>query len=121
MKRTSQITLIVVLVLSFALNVKFYLDLKNTPRYVSLSDANTRDTYETVHHIKEAQKTATGKGIKVGILDKYFGFKNNPSLYAGGKDFVNDAQAFEEIAEHGKWMATTLKEIAPGVAVYALN
>jgi len=121
MKRTAVVSLIVALTASLFLNIKWFLDLKSVPKFVTFGDANTRGTYETVHHIGEAQKTATGKGIRVGILDKYFGFRKHSSLYSGGKDFVNDAESFEEISEHGMWMATTLKEIAPGVEVFALS
>ena len=64
---------------------------------------------------------ATGKGIKVGITGKYFGYSKNRDIYAGGKDFVDNQAGFKDIAEHGLWMATTLKEIAPNVEVYALN
>lgn len=121
MTRVTVVVLIVALAASLLVNVKLFSDLKSAPRAVTFADANTRETYETVHHIREAQKTATGKGIRVGVLDKYFGFRKHASLYSGGKDFVNDAEAFEEISEHGRWMTTTLKEIAPGVEVFALN
>jgi hypothetical protein len=86
-----------------------------------LDDANTRDTYETVHRVREAQRRATGRGVRVGILDKYFGFDRHHDLYAGGEDFVGDAASFERIDEHGHWMATTLREIARGAEVFALN
>lgn len=88
--------------------------------FVSFPDANTRDTYDTFHHIKEAQQVATGKGIKVGIIGKYFGYTDNKDIYAGGKDFTGNKESFEDIAEHGLWMATTLKETAPNVEIYAL-
>ncbi|PKP33347.1 MAG: peptidase [Bacteroidetes bacterium HGW-Bacteroidetes-17] len=88
--------------------------------FVSFADANTRETYNSIHHIKQAQQLATGKGIKVGIIGKYFGYATNKDLYAGGKDFTGNIDAFENIAEHGLWMATTLKEIAPDVQIYAL-
>ncbi len=91
------------------------------PWFVSFPDANTRPTYDTFHHLKEAQQLATGKGIKVGIVGKYFGYADHASLYAGGKDFVGDQAAFENAAEHGLWMATTLREVAPDVEIYALN
>lgn len=41
-------------------------------------------------------------------------------MFTGGKDFTGNKEAFENIAEHGLWMATTLKEIAPDVQIYAL-
>lgn len=35
---------------------------------VQFMDANTRETYETVHHIKASHRMATGKGLlKKGI------------------------------------------------------
>ena len=89
--------------------------------FTSFSDANTRSTYDSFHHIKEAQQLTTGKGVKIGILGKYFGYNKNKNIYAGAKDFTGDVDALEEIAEHGLWMATTLKEIAPDVEIYALN
>lgn len=89
--------------------------------FTSFNDANSRMTYDFYHNIKQAQQLATGKGIKVGIVGTYFGFESNKELYAGGKDFTGDKKAFEEIAEHGLWMATTLREIAPDVEIFALN
>lgn len=121
MKRSFKVILIILLILSFSLNVKFFLVLRDKPWFVNFSDANTRETYETVHHVKEAQKISTGKEIKVGILDKYFGFKKHNEVYVGGMDFLDDKEKFEEVDEHGFWMATTLKEIAPDVKIYALN
>jgi len=121
MRRVIGISVAVLLVLSLALNVALYLAARRAPRFVSFENANTRDTYESIHHVREAQGTATGRGIKVGILDKYFGYGKHPELYAGGMDFGGDGPAFEQISEHGYWMATTLKEIAPGVEVLALN
>ena len=121
MKRRTAILIVVVLLLSLSLNVLLYLEFRNSPKYVSFSDANTRETYDTVHHIREAHRTATGRGIRVAILDKYFGFRKHRELYADGRDFIDDPGAFEAISEHGYWMATTLKEIAPGVEVLALN
>ncbi len=121
MKRSLAILLAVLFLLSLLLNLKLFLDVRSEPRYIVFGDANTRETYETVHHVSAAQQFSTGRGIKVGVLDTYFGFSKHDTLYAGGKDFVDDKEAFEEIDEHGCWMATTLKEIAPGVKVYALN
>jgi len=37
-----------------------------------------------------------------------------------GDNYVFEEASFEDIAEHGLWMATTLKEIAPDVEIYAL-
>jgi hypothetical protein len=88
---------------------------------VTFKDANTRPTYETFHKIKEAQKYASGKEIKVGIIDHYFGYLKNKNLYAGGTDIIGNKDAFENIGEHGFWMATTLREIAPNVEIFAIN
>lgn len=89
--------------------------------YVSFRDANLRPTYDTFHHIREAQQKATGKGIKIGILDRFFGMQSHQEFYCGGKNFTGNVKAFEELAEHGFWIAVTLKEIAPDVEIYALN
>ena len=111
-------TLITLLAISAFYNIK---PVSNKLWFVHIAGANTRPTYDSYHHIKEAQQLATGKGIKVGLLDKYFGYSKNKSLFSGGLNFTGDKQAFEEIEEHGFWMATTLREIAPGVEIYALN
>ena len=89
--------------------------------HINYTDANTRPTYDDYHHITAAQQLATGKGVKVGILGKYFGYDTNRELYAGGMNFTGDERAFREVDEHGLWMATTLCEIAPDVEIYALN
>jgi hypothetical protein len=89
--------------------------------FISFKNSNLRETYDTFHSIKNAQQIATGKGVKVGIIDKYFGFANNAEMYSGGINFTGNANDFEQIAEHGLWMATTLKEISPDVEIYALN
>lgn len=89
--------------------------------FVSMTNANTRPTYATFHAITEAHHIATGQGIQVGILGKYFGYAMHREMYAGGEDFVANPSGLNEIAEHGLWMAITLKEIAPDVEVYALN
>lgn len=91
---------------------------------IHFPDANLRETYDSVHNVKEAQKISTGKGIKVGILDWGFGFAEHDGLYAGGKDFAaysNHDDNFNYTSEHGFWMAQTLKEIAPDVSIYALG
>lgn len=85
-------------------------------------DANSRPTYFTLHHIREAQAISRGKGIRVGILDHSFGLELHPGLYAGGKNFVVDDDEFLTKREwHGYWMANVLREIAPEVGIYALN
>jgi hypothetical protein len=109
-------SLIVLLLISVFYNLK-----SDDIWFVSFSNANTRPTYDSFHHIKQAQQLATGKGIKVGIIGMYFGYAEHKELYAGGSNFSGDQEAFEDIAEHGLWMATTLREIAPEVEIYALN
>lgn len=108
-------TLVVLLIISVYYNLK-----PDDTWFISFPNANTRPTYDTFHNIKKAQQSATGNGIKVGIIGQYFGYTNNKNMYAGGKDFTGYKESFEDIAEHGFWMATTLKEIAPNVEIYAL-
>ncbi|MCI8381073.1 MAG: peptidase [Lachnospiraceae bacterium] len=91
---------------------------------INFPDANSRDTYDSIHHAKAAQKLSTGAGVKVGIMDWGFGFEEHAGLYAGGKDFTTYSyhdDNFNHTSEHGFWMAQTLKEIAPDVEVYALG
>ncbi|NVO09600.1 MAG: S8/S53 family peptidase [Bacteroidales bacterium] len=89
--------------------------------HFDFKNANTRPTYDTYHHIKEAQTYATGKGIKVGILDHYFGYQNNKELYKDGVDFLNERDRMDNVGEHGLWLSTTLRELAPDVEIYAMN
>lgn len=84
--------------------------------------ANGRETYFTLHHIKEAQAISKGKGCKVGVLDHSFGMTLHPDLYAGGKNFVVGGENFLTKREwHGYWMALVFHEIAPEAEIYALN
>jgi len=115
------IAVIILFCLSLLLNGLLFVNMQDQLKFVTFDDANSRDTYFTVHNVREAQEYSSGKGIKVGILDHYFGFSDHSDLYAGGYDFLSDDTKFNEIAEHGLWMAITLKEIAPDVEVYALN
>ena len=111
--------------LAGALGVSMFYNYKfitqNRLWHINYNDANTRPTYNDYHHIKAAQQLATGKGVKVGILGKYFGYDANRELFAGGVNFTGDENAFREVDEHGLWMATTLREIAPDAEIYALN
>lgn len=85
-------------------------------------DANSRMTFFSLHHLHEAQTLSKGKGIKIGILDHSFGMNLHPELYAGGKNFVEGGEEFLTDREwHGYWMANTLHEVAPDVAIFALN
>jgi hypothetical protein len=88
---------------------------------VNFPNANSRDTYFSVHNIAPAHALHRGEGVKIGILDWGFGFSENEELYAGGLDFSNNPYNFNHVNEHGLWMAQVLKEIAPGSEVYALG
>ncbi len=112
------IAIIVLLMISVFFNVK---PGKNQLWFINFPDANTRPTYDYYHHINEAHNYATGKGIKVGIIDKYFAYSEHKKLYSGGIDFTGNNSDFENVGEHGLWMATTLKEIAPDANIFALN
>lgn len=86
-------------------------------------NGNSRDTYFTIHHVKEAWQFGKGKGIKVGILDAYFAFDEYPDLYTDGQDFSNEenGDALKKWKSHGWSMAYVLREIAPECEIYALN
>ena len=112
-----------VLVLSLGLNGLTITKLRQERQNWNLSfeNANSWENYITIHHVKEAHQKSKGNGIKVGILDHYFGTKIHNELYAGEVDFLNAIQEHEKISEHGYWMSCTLKEIAPECEVYALS
>ncbi len=74
-----------------------------------------------MHNISKAHEITRGKGIKVGIIDRYFGYEKHPDLYAGGSNFSEDDRSFLSLDEHGYWMALTLSEVAPEAEIYALN
>lgn len=93
----------------------------NTVWNLSQTNANSHETYFSIHNVAAARKISSGVDVKIGILDHYFGFDDHNELYAGGKDFLDNADAFNHVSEHGYWMATTLKEIAPDCKAYALN
>ncbi len=116
-----KILLVAILLFSIAINVVLFLKVQEQPWHIDFMNANSRDTFFTIHNIKEAQSISKGKGIKVGILDHYFGCETHEDLYKGTIDFLDDSDAFNKISEHGYWMATTLKEIAPECDVYAIN
>jgi len=93
------------------------------PFTLVFDNANSRPTYFSVHGIGAAQELSRGRGARVGILDHYFGTEVHPELYAGSANFLGDdaAEKLTTIAEHGYWMAKTLREIAPEVEIFALN
>lgn len=121
MKNKSVKIVTVVLLLSIVINVVLYLQVSGQPSRIGFQNANSRDTYFTLHNVKQAQSISKGKGIKVGILDHYFGCEVNKDLYTGTVDFLDDSEALNKISEHGYWMANTLKEIAPECDIYAIN
>lgn len=53
---------------------------------INFNNANSRETYFTMHHVKEAHKYGKGKNVKVGIIDWCFGLKNHGELYENGVD-----------------------------------
>ncbi len=120
MKNIKLITLLV-FTICMLFSCKSIKPVDNAIWHIDFGDANTRDNYNTYHKISNAHKYATGKGIKIGVLDKYFGYAHNFDLYTGGKDFLNNTSDFDEIGEHGLWMSTTLREIAPDASIYALG
>ena len=88
---------------------------------LAFGDANSRDTYFTVHNVKAAHRHARGKGVRVGIIDWCFALDDNKSLYADGVDIADSPPGLHEANGHGLWMATTLREIAPECEIIAIN
>jgi len=86
-----------------------------------VGDANSRANYFSVHNIWTAREHTTGKGVKVGILDWCFDYENQSDYYAGFEDFTGIPIPSGQGPEHGYWMATVLREIAPDAEIYALN
>jgi hypothetical protein len=125
MKSKSKKVLVVistfVIIVSLTANAFLLSELNHQPWNIAFTNANSRDTYFTIHNVKQAQSISKGKGIKVGILDHCFGYELHKDLYSGAVDFLNNPDALNKSDEHGYWMANTLKEIAPECEVYALN
>lgn len=121
--KKSKIILSSALVLSLACNIFTVQKLISEKQVWNLSfeNANSWDNYLSIHQVKRAHQISKGKGIKVGILDHYFGTKNHEGLYAGEKDFLGKQKEHETISEHGYWLTNTLKEVAPECEVYALS
>src|SRR5690554_5265883 len=99
---------------------RFWKENMSLPGIVHFKNANSRETYFTLHNIKAAWKYGCGRGVKIGVIDWLFGLEQYPELYAGGVDFAANPKALNNQAEHGKWMATVLREVAPDCAIYAL-
>lgn len=88
---------------------------------ISFGNANSRDTYFTIHKVAQAQKIGKGKGIKVGILDHSFAMNKHQGFFTEGKDFSGKTDLLYDEEGHGYWMASVLREIAPECSIYALN
>jgi hypothetical protein len=93
------------------------------PPVIRFPNANSRQTYFTIHNIWQAWEFSKGAGVKVGILDHSFGYGKHEGLYAGGENFQTDewGEYFSESSHHGFWMASTLREVAPDVEIFALG
>ncbi len=96
---------------------------RDIPHALVFPGANSRETYFSLHHVREAHTATRGAGVKVGILDHLFGTRLHPALYAGGQNFLGEDARWklEDKDEHGYWLSLTLREIAPQAEVYALN
>ena len=84
-------------------------------------NANSRDMYFTIHKIHNAHKYATGKNVRVGIIDWLFAYDDNLNLYFGCADISKEADVLCKQDGHGHWMANTLKEVAQECQIYAIN
>ena len=95
----------------------------DVPGILYFPKANSRPTYFTIHNEQEAWAISKGAGVKVGILDQSFGYEIHKDLYSGGKNFQkgDSEKLFNRNIHHGYWMASTLREIAPDVEIYALG
>lgn len=82
---------------------------------IKFNNANSRDTYFTVHNIKKAHEISKGKGVKVGVIDWLFAYENNRILYSGCANISGKTQCLYEFDGHGLIMVTTLREIAPAL------
>ncbi len=93
------------------------------PPVIRFPNANSRQTYFTIHNIWEAWEYTKGAGVKVGILHHSFGYGTHEGLYAGGENFQTDewGEYFSESSHHGFWMASTLREVAPEGGQIALR
>ena len=88
---------------------------------VNYENANSRETYYTMHNVKEAHKYGKGKDIKVGIIDWCFGLNKYSHLYASGVDVSDSFAHLNDYSRHGYWMACVLREISPECQIYAIN
>lgn len=88
---------------------------------IIFTNANSRQTYFSLHNIARAHEKAKGRGVKVGVMDWLFGADGNRGLYAGCADISRHPEYLSEACGHGMEMATTLREIAPECEIYAIN
>lgn len=87
---------------------------------ITFPNANSRETYFTLHNVKAAHKLALGADVKVGIIDWLFALDEHPDLYTGYADISGIPDQLQQ-SGHGYWMASTLREIAPKCEIFALN
>jgi hypothetical protein len=88
---------------------------------IYFKNANSRETYFTLHNVKEAHRYSKGKSTKIGILDWLFGKQTHTDLYNGFVDVTGSTPEILNFEGHGYWMASVLKEIAPTSEIYAIN
>ena len=88
---------------------------------INFCNANSRETYYTIHNVKAAHKYGRGKDVRVGIIDWLFGLDEHNDLYSGGVDLSGNADCSYKNSGHGYWMACALKEIAPECRIFAIN
>lgn len=51
------------------------------PNEIVFTNANSRETYYTMHNIKSAHQYSKGKGIRIGILDWLFACEKHTDFY----------------------------------------
>lgn len=88
---------------------------------IIFNNANSRETYFTLHNVAKAHEKTTGRGVKVGVMDWLFGGSENKGLYAGYADVSRRPECLYDSCGHGLTMAVTLREIAPECEIYAIN
>ena len=88
---------------------------------IQFYNANSRDTYFSIHKIHNAHKYSTGKDVSIGIIDRLFAFNDNMNLYSGCVDVSGVSDQSYKQEGHGHWMANTLREIAPDCQIFAIN
>ena len=122
MKKTPTVIVTILLLALVAGNVLQFIFREQKTEYpntIMFSNANSRDTYFSIHNIAEAHKLSKGVGIKVGIIDWNFGIPEHSDIYTDVLDFTGSSN--NHLSGHGYWMAAVLKEIAPECEVYGLG